>query len=606
MRASLTYILTLTASCLWISCNQTSENNIKKASLPEWSQAQEYYLNNIIVAIAYIDSLSTVDSKNPAAKSFFIKLRIAFKNAEPYASYLNPEVGHMVNGPALPVFTDDTERVLAPIGLQKIEESIYEGQVSGRSYARELRLTRGLLVNLEQNIRKRELTPKRFFTAVHQQLLRIVSLGISGFDTPVSQLGLHEVMVSLKSLLEVYGLTIGPIMSKDHSDLHNKFKREINDALKFVSANTDFETFDRFTFIRDYMNPITRSWVAIRIESGLWGGSDDKPFNFDAPTFFETNTFNVEFFTPATNRNPTQFQINLGEKLFFDPNLSQNRSMACATCHIPEKAYADGRKFSRDNKGQPLGRNTPTLINAGFQRSFFWDGRSETLNDQVTAVFTNKDEFAGNSHEFSGEILRDSAYIALFKDAYGGIPVSNREVIKAISAYLTTLQGFNSKFDRNIRGETDTFSVEEKLGFNIFMGKALCATCHFIPLTNGTVPPFYTDTEKEVIGVPETNENLTLDDDKGFYSRYKEEIHRGMFKTPSVRNVSLTAPYMHNGVYISLEEVMDFYNRGGGGGLGFDLQHQTLPFDNLDLSTEEQQALVHFMNTLTDTIVDRS
>jgi len=96
------------------------------------------------------------------------------------------------------------------------------------------------------------------------------------------------------------------------------------------------------------------------------------------------------------------------------------------------------------------------------------------------------------------------------------------------------------------------------------MGKALCATCHFMPLTNGSVPPFYSETEKEVIGVPQTAANTKLDDDTGFYWPWKQPIHFGMFKTPTVRNVELTAPYMHNGVYKTLEEVVDFYNKGGG------------------------------------------
>ena len=139
---------------------------------------------------------------------------------------------------------------------------------------------------------------------------------------------------------------------------------------------------------------------------------------------------------------------------------------------------------------------------------------------------------------------------------------------------------------------------------NLFMGKALCATCHFMPLTGGTVPPFFAETEKEVIGVPETAANKQLDDDLGFYFMYEEPIQRGMFKTPTVRNAGVTAPYMHNGVYATLEEVMDFYNKGGGAGLGFDLPHQTLPFDNLQLNATELQALTDFVRTLTDTNVE--
>ncbi len=155
-----------------------------------------------------------------------------------------------------------------------------------------------------------------------------------------------------------------------------------------------------------------------------------------------------------------------------------------------------------------------------------------------------------------------------------------------------------------LEAEEDTYTPEEKMGFNIFMGKALCATCHFIPLTNGTVPPFFIETEKEVIGVPESLDNKQLDDDLGFYWMFKEDIHRGMFKTPSVRNSELTAPYMHNGVYKNLEQVIEFYNLGGGAGLGFDLSYQTLPFDELKLTDKEQKALVAFLKSLTDDIVD--
>jgi len=286
--------------------------------------------------------------------------------------------------------------------------------------------------------------------------------------------------------------------------------------------------------------------------------------------------------------------------------LSQNGQMACATCHDPKKGWADGLSVNMGNDGKVLERNTPTLVNSTYQKAFFWDGRAPSMLAQITAVFNNDREFNSSVHQFSTAILKDTTYVKMFKDAYGGISKRNIEVIKAISSYIATLNGFNSKFDKNIRGEVTTFSEEEKLGFNLYMGKALCATCHFIPLTNGTVPPFFSDHEKEVIGVPKTASNMELDDDLGFYWRHNEEleVHRGMFKTPTVRNSELTAPYMHNGVYATLEKVMDFYNKGGGGGLGFDLPHQTLPFDSLNLSKTEEKALVAFMKTLTDNPVE--
>ncbi|MGB3774884.1 MAG: cytochrome c peroxidase [Leeuwenhoekiella sp.] len=599
-RIFITCLLVFLSTSILISCKNQELENQEAQLIPNWDYAHDYYLSNIKAADRYLDSIGQVPLNGERAKDFFQKARISFKKAEPFASYLNPEVGHRANGPALPVFAEDTERVLEPLGLQKIEESIYEGGVDSLTVLREIRLTRGLINVLKKNIDNRQLNPQRFFIAIHQQLLRIVSFSMANFDTPVSNLGLGEAAISLQSLLEIYDHSIKALVQQNDKSIDTQFTEQIHLAIDFIGKNPDFERFDRFTFIRDYMNPITRSWVEIRKVSAIWEPVDNQPFNFDAPTFFEDDSFNVAYFTPPSNRNPSQAQVDLGKRLFFDPSLSKSGSMACATCHIPDKAYADGLVSSLDNTGKKLLRNTPTLINSVFQKGFFWDGRSSTLLDQISGVFTNELEFDGAVHEFSSTLSTDSTYIDAFEDVFGNSNRSNNEVIKAISSYISTLNTFDSKFDRNMRGEENTFTASEKRGFNLYMGKALCATCHFMPLTSGTVPPFYSETEKEVIGVPATAANKRLDNDLGFYWRYGKEVHRGMFKTPSIRNAALTAPYMHNGVYNNLEEVIDFYNKGGGGGLGFDLPMQTLPFDNLDLNDADQEALVSFIKTLTD------
>jgi cytochrome c peroxidase len=142
------------------------------------------------------------------------------------------------------------------------------------------------------------------------------------------------------------------------------------------------------------------------------------------------------------------------------------------------------------------------------------------------------------------------------------------------------------------------------------MGKAACGTCHFAPVFNGTVPPYFNDTEAEVLGVPESYDTLhpVLDHDLGRfdsgYPRDKAPFYKYAFKTVTVRNAAITAPYMHNGAIKSLEEVVDFYNRGGGAGMGLDVPHQTLPFDHLTLSEAEQKDLVAFMHALTSTSFD--
>ncbi|WP_242009138.1 cytochrome-c peroxidase [Robertkochia solimangrovi] len=570
----------------------------------DWNVAGNYYLSSLDTAIEGLESLKNTAKSNDSLKYNFKLIRQYFKKAEPYASYLNPPVGHQVNGPALPVFLEDNSRIMPPIGLQKIEESIFEGDWSENDFYREIDVTIGLMKNLRKNLQKRELNANRFFIATHQQLFRIVSFGISGFDTPVSHFGIEESAVSLESLYEVYSLSLQPLIRKQNKPLDEQFHKRIISAVTFLRSSVPFEEFDRFIFLRDYMNPITRTWVSIRKESKMCDQIDGTPFNFDAPTFFERNSFNTAFFTPAVNRNAGPEMIALGKRLFNEPKLSSKENLACISCHKPEMAYADGLQQSQDNKGGLLMRNTPTLINSVFQQKFFWDGRSQDLIEQISAVFTNEDEFNTQVHQLSDAILEDPDYKEELQSIFGSNP-KNSDMVKAIASYITELNGFNSKFDRNIRGEEDNFTDAERLGFNVFMGKGLCATCHFIPLTNGTVPPFFQESEKEVIGVPESAENLKIDDDNGFYHMYRSELHKGMFKTPTVRNSSLTAPYMHNGVYQTLEEVIEFYDLGGGGGLGFDLEYLTLPFDKLELSEEEKSALVAFLKTLEDTAVDK-
>ncbi|MFS4455557.1 cytochrome-c peroxidase [Maribacter sp. 2304DJ31-5] len=147
--------------------------------------------------------------------------------------------------------------------------------------------------------------------------------------------------------------------------------------------------------------------------------------------------------------------------------------MACVSCHAPEKAYADEFVVNKDNSGNPLQRNTPTLINTIFQKNFFWDGRSPTLSDQISSVFTNEKEFDTNVHQFSSRILKDAVYEELFEEVFGKIKLKNTHVIKAISAYVGTLNGFDSKFDKNMRGGRKHFYQRRKARNELVYGEGL-------------------------------------------------------------------------------------------------------------------------------------
>jgi cytochrome c peroxidase len=216
------------------------------------------------------------------------------------------------------------------------------------------------------------------------------------------------------------------------------------------------------------------------------------------------------------------------------------------------------------------------------------------LEFQVNNVVHNESEMGGSTEHLATLIKEDKNMYAAFALAYPGEkePASPYTIANAISSYLRSLQSLNSRFDQYMRNEPVEFSSQEKNGFNLFMGKAKCGTCHFMPLFNGLVPPNFNETESEVLGVPASlKKPYQLDTDSGKYYFTKSAVHLYAFKTPTLRNIVLTAPYMHNGVYNTLEEVIDFYNNGGGKGLGIVPPNQTLPFDKLSLTKKERRKL---------------
>jgi cytochrome c peroxidase len=210
----------------------------------------------------------------------------------------------------------------------------------------------------------------------------------------------------------------------------------------------------------------------------------------------------------------------------------------------------------------------------------------------------------GNPDATAARLAAVSPYRERFRAAFPRDSIVNGRLLRsAIASYLRSLQALNAPVDRAFRGDTTVLDAEERAGLNLFLGKAACGTCHFAPLFNGTVPPTYRDNELEVLGVPTAavTGRATIDADPGHFRQSHAAPHAHAFKVPSIRNVALTAPYMHNGVYRSLEQVVDFYNRGGGIGIGAAVPNQTLPAAPLRLAPAEQHALVRFLHALTDT-----
>lgn len=310
---------------------------------------------------------------------------------------------------------------------------------------------------------------------------------------------------------------------------------------------------------------------------------------------------------PSTAPASSPELVALGERLFVEPMLSGDRMRSCASCYRPEQAFADGVTIapSIDPRGSRVARNTPTLINAALQPAQFADERSVTLEDQALEVLRSAAEMHSSAERAAASLAADSAYRISFARAFGGaasVAVTPLRVRQALAAYVRTLVSLNSRFDRAVRGDTSALTAGERHGFTLFMGKAMCGTCHFTPLFSGNTPPLYMGSDVEVIGTPVTpSAPGTLDPDSGRARIDDLPNHLRAFKTPSLRNVALTAPYMHNGAFRTLDDVLLFYDHGGARGAGARIDDQTLSADSLHLSAEERDAIIAFLGSLTDT-----
>lgn len=535
----------------------------------------------------------------------FRAARSHYKQLEGLVGFYFPGMEDVINGPAIETTEEYDDAVIEPTGFQVIEELLFSDPdtVLMHELESQLKIFSAALIRLKQLIATNDLSDSNVFEAMRLEVLRVMSLGISGFDSPVALESVPEATAALTEMEQ--------ILSFYKRDGDNEMEWiAVSDILaqskQYLEDHADFNSFNRMEFITDYLNPLSSSLLAYQNASGIPNNRWLTAIDPDKGHYFEEGVFNVEYFAPGYNREHTPQMIQLGKILFFDPVLSGNNSRSCASCHRPEKAFTDGiAKSVAFNAEGEVARNAPTLINSGFQQSLFWDQRVHFLEDQITDVVSNPHEMHGQMAEASEKIMESAEYRVLFERAFGRgeQQINPRNIQAALAWYIRSLTGMNSKFDQYMRGDHSVMTEKEIAGFNLFMGKAKCGTCHFMPLFNGSVPPMYSETESEILGVPESPDTVDakIDKDLGKFFAFNKDIHKYAFKTPTVRNAALTAPYMHNGVFASLEEVVDFYNRGGGAGIGSSLAHQTLPPDLLHLTEEEQEQIIAFIHTLSDT-----
>ncbi len=279
----------------------------------------------------------------------------------------------------------------------------------------------------------------------------------------------------------------------------------------------------------------------------------------------------------------TPARVELGRQLFFDPILSASNAMSCATCHHPDRGFSNGAPVGPPRLGAPP-RNIPALWNVGYNRHLLWDGRIESLEAQAIAPLTLSNEMAETPQGIEDKLRAIPAYVGLFDAAYGGgeQAVTFANVTRALAAFERTLLSVSSPFDRFVAGDADALTPQEQRGLAIFFSpEAACAECHR--------PPTFAHETFRVVGVPSEDPGRAGVSPTGV---------QGAFKVPTLRNVGLTAPYMHNGSLGTLEEVVQFYARGAGRADGFPLVDPLLK--GFEMSAQDQEDLVAFLRALTD------
>ena len=568
-------------------------------AIPRHEKVNNIFKSDILKVIDEVSKLENLIKLNTSTVQLqkqFLKAHSSYKQLETISEYYFPAVSKAINGPALAEFEENDGKTLPPEGFQVIEEFIFPtyNPKSKAEFLKEMGILSANLKRLDKVSQTNEFTDSHVFDAMRLEVFRIITLGITGFDSPIAQKSIPEAASALESIEKYYKIYTDN--SADES--FQKVLKTIKKGKEYLKKNTNFNAFDRAFFIREIANPLSIGLYKTQVSLKIPFIKETRGLKTTAQTLFDKNAFDAEAFSAFPDYETTPEKIELGKLLFNDPVLSGDNSRSCASCHHSDKAFTDGLEKSISLDGKSLvKRNTPTLTHIAFQRVFFYDSRVNYLEDQAVAVITNENEMHGSLAKSVVALKKDASYVAKFEKAFPKKEIDEFGIKNALASYIRSLSTYDSKFDGFMRGEKK-FDLDEIAGFNLFTGKAKCATCHFIPLTNGTVPPSFMKSESEVLGVPDKHKKL--DADLGKFELTKAEIHRNSFKTPTIRNVELTAPYMHNGVFKTLEEVIDFYNDGGGNGLGFNLQNQTLPEDKLKLTELEKKQLIAFMKTLTD------
>jgi len=603
-------LLSVTVFCLSFNFQQEKQyRSLYKASLSTFREEQRELLELI--------NSSKITGEKEKIIAAIHKSRKSLKSVDFWLRYFEPIAYRKINGP-LPVEWENEvfEKFEPPYrreggGLTLAELYLEEENPETDTLAKLIRTSIDAIATFEADSITIELkSPDHFFLANRLFLLNLGAIYTTSYECPDTNSIIPELRHMMKEVKEIY-FSFSQEYPK-HS-LSTEYSELFEESLRFVNSQpSQFTSFDHFSFIKNFVNPLFAMNQQLIREYGVTTRNfNDFSLNNNSNSIFSKNLYNSQntkgIFSLIEDEELLAEIKSMGRLLFYDPILSANNARSCASCHNPNQFFTDTTQataFKFDHR-QHLSRNTPSLVNSIFNHLVMLDGKHISLQDQARDVMHNPDEMNTNEKELLKKIVSCKEYKEAFKKFLKHTPeekeVRMDHIISAITFYYADFSNYLSPFDEAMNEEIG-ISNEVKNGFNLFMSKAQCATCHFVPMFNGVKPP-YIGTEFEVLGVPADTSFTKLSDDKGRYLVNPAKETLNAFRTTTVRNAARTAPYMHNGVFHSLEQVIDLYDGGGGIGRNLEVPNQTLSSDSLKLTQKEKSDLIAFMHSLSENVI---
>lgn len=550
-------------------------------------------------------------------KNEIAQTRLQLKEIDLWLRYLEPIGYRRINGP-LPVEweTEVFEKWEPPYKRVGAGLTLAELYLDEETPVRDtlLHLLRqsadAIKIFTADSITRHLSAPDHFYYANRLFLLNLASIYTTGFECPDTKNVIPELQHMLTAVQRIYVCFNASFPATAFPDAYlNKYAQ----MLAFAQQQPDdFAAFDHFTFIKEHVNPLfAQNQQLIRQYKMKSRNFNDYSINNTALSLFDKSFYRMQHpkgvFSLVEDTVVLREIDRLGKLLFYDPILSANNQRSCASCHVPHQYFTDTtvQTALQFDRVQRLPRNTPSLVNAIYNHLLMLDGKHITLQAQVKDVISNPIEMRSSEKEIVEKVLSCKEYKAAFKKLLQHTPgeteVNGRHLFSAVTFYYSKFSAYYAPFDDAMHGK---ISLDEKSrqGFNLFMSKAVCATCHFVPFFNGVKPP-YTGSEFEVLGTPADTGITQLSTDKGRHAVHPADEMLHAFRTGTVRNSAHTAPYMHNGVFPTLDAVVEFYNNGGGQGSGLEVPNQTLAADSLHLTAEEKASLIAFIQSLNEQIV---